>query len=168
LHYWKVARRSPPTTSSTYLIDPWRRLAYWNKPANKDDAGFEVVYNQAMSRTSPWEAKRIVLRGRTTEVIHLVPDASWDLCYVDADHTLRRITIDLIRVWSKVRPAGFLGGDDFCTSIWQHRERFEPTLVYPFAVHFAEAMDAPIIALPHNQFLIQKVDGFAFVDELDP
>ena len=63
---------------------------------------------------------------------------------------------------------GFLGGDDFCTSIWQHRERFEPTLVYPFAVHFAEAMDAPIIALPHNQFLIQKVDGFAFVDELDP
>ena len=108
MHYWKVARRSPPTTSSTYLIDPWRRLAYWNKPANKDDAGFEVVYNQAMSRTSPWEAKRIVLRGRTTEVIHLVPDASWDLCYVDADHTLRRITIDLIRVWSKVRPAGCL------------------------------------------------------------
>ena len=68
-----------PEITSYTLVDPWRHLDDWNKPANKDDAGFEVVYDQAMSRTSPWESKRIVLRGRTTEVIHLVPDESLDL-----------------------------------------------------------------------------------------
>ena len=147
-----------------FLIDPWRHLADWNKPANKDDDLFEVFYNETLARTSPWESKRIVLRGRTTEMIHSIPDDSLDFAYVDADHTLRGITIDLIRVWAKVRPGGFIGGDDFCPSIWQHVETFEPTLVYPFAVYFAEAMGAPIIALPHNQFLIQKVAGFTFED----
>jgi hypothetical protein len=107
----------------------------------------------------------VILRGRTTEVVHAIPDGSLDLAYVDADHTLRGISIDLIRIWPKVRAGGFVGGDDFCPSMWQHHDRFEPTLVYPFAVYFAEAVDAPIIALPHDQYLIQKVDeGFAFSD----
>jgi hypothetical protein len=156
---------SCPEIATYYLIDPWKHLADWNKPANKDSGAFEAFYD-TMSCTAPWESVRIVLRGRTTEVIQSVPDGSLDLAYVDADHTLRGITIDLLRVWAKVRPEGFIGGDDFCPSVWQHHETFEPTLVYPFAVYFAEAMDAPIYALPHDQFLIQKVEtGFAFVDK---
>ena len=44
--------------------------------------------------------------------------------------------------------------------------RFEPTLVFPFAVYFAEAMAARIFALRFDQFLIEKRAGgtFAFVD----
>jgi len=154
-----------PDISTYYLIDPWKHLDDWKKPANKDDETFENVYNEAMTRTQPWESKRVILRGRTTEVVHAIPDGSLDLAYVDADHTLRGISIDLIRIWPKVRAGGFIGGDDFCPSIWQHHDRFEPTLVYPFAVYFAEAVDAPIVALPHNQYLIQKVEeGFTFSD----
>lgn len=156
---------SCPGIVTYYMIDPWRHLSDWNKPANKDSDSFEAIYAEALDHTSPWESKRIVLRGRTTEVVASIPDGSLDLAYIDADHTLRGICIDLMRLWSKVRPGGFMGGDDFSRSIWQHAETFEPTLVFPFAVYFAEAMNAPIVALPHNQFLIQRVStGFQFSD----
>lgn len=133
-----------------------RRLAEWNKPANVDDDVFESLYREAMERTEAHAAKRAVLRGTTSETIHRIDDASLDFAYVDGDHTLRGVTIDLINVWPKIRGGGWIGGDDFCRPIWQHGERYEPTLVFPFAVHFAEAVGAPIYALPHNQFLIEK------------
>ncbi len=154
-----------PGIATYYLIDPWRYLEDWNKPANKDDTTFDEYFEEAVERTAPWESKRVILRGRTTEVIDSIPDGSLDFAYVDGDHTLRGITIDLIRAWPKVRPGGLLGGDDFTPTIWQHEKNFEPTLVFPYAVYFAEAMGAPIAALPNNQFLIHKVDeGFAFHD----
>ena len=89
-----------------------------------------------------------------------------DFAYIDADHTLKGIAIDLIRVYPKVRAGGFLGGDDFTRSVWEHNTRFEPTLVFPFAVYFAEAVDATIYALPYSQFCLQKTSAsqFAFVD----
>jgi len=148
-----------PDITRYYMIDPWRHLDDWNKPANKDDTTFEEFYAETMRRTETHAAKRVVLRGRTTEVVDEIPDGSLDLAYVDGDHTLRGITIDLIRMWPKVRPGGFFTGDDFTPSIWQHKTDFEPTLVFPWSVYFAEAVGAPIYALPHNQFLIHKIDA---------
>jgi hypothetical protein len=154
-----------PGITTYYLIDPWRHLENWNKPANKDDGTFDEYFDEVITRTAPWDDKRVILRGRTTEVIDSIPDGSLDLAYVDGDHTLHGISIDLIRTWQKLRPGGLLGGDDFSHTIWQHHRSFEPTLVFPFAVYFAEAVGAPIAALPNNQFLIHKVDaGFAFHD----
>jgi hypothetical protein len=65
-----------------------------------------------------------------------------------------------------VKPDGFIGGDDFTPSLWQHKTSFEPSLVFPFAVYFAEAVDATIYALPYSQFCLQKnaQRGFSFVD----
>ena len=78
------------------------------------------------------------------------------MAYIDGDHTLRGIAIDLIRTYPKVRPGGILGGDDYTPTIWQHADNFEPTLVCPFAAYFAESQGAPIIILPHSQFAIIK------------
>jgi hypothetical protein len=155
-----------PAIARYYLIDPWRHLDDWNKPANKSDDVFEGFYREAMERTSEHEAKRVVLRGTTTEVIDQIPDGSLDFAYVDGDHTLRGITIDLISVFPKVREGGWIGGDDFSPSIWQHSAEFEPTLVFPLAVHFAEAVGARIYGLPFKQFLIEKAPGgtHEFVD----
>ena len=65
-----------------------------------------------------------------------------------------------------MRPGGYIGGDDFTPTIWQHNTSFEPTLVFPFAVYFAEAMGATIFALPNSQFCMQKTgrEQFSFVD----
>jgi hypothetical protein len=88
-----------------------------------------------------------------------------DFAYVDGDHTLRGITIDLVKVFPKIRVGGWVGGDDFSPSIWQHPEAYEPTLVCPFAVYFAEAVGSRIYALPHKQFLMEKTGaGYELVD----
>lgn len=154
-----------PAITDYYLIDPWRNLPEWNKPANVHDDRFERFYNEAMDRTAFAAGKRHVLRGKTTEVIDSIGDESLDFTYIDGDHTLKGITIDLVNCWPKVKAGGFIGGDDFSPTIWQHDQRYEPTLVFPFAIYFAEAVGAPIYGLGDNQFLIEKSSkGFSFQD----
>ena len=161
----EVLRRCPGLTAY-YMVDPWRRLSDWNKPANHDDAVLDQFFRETKAKTDFAAAKRVILRGKTTEMIEQISDSELDFAYIDADHTLKGIAIDLIRVYPKVRAGGFLGGDDFTRSVWEHDTIFEPTLVFPFAVYFAEAVGATIYALPHSQFCLQKGDGgqFAFVD----
>lgn len=148
-----------------YMIDPWRNLEDWNKPANTDNDEFEIFYNDAIDKTNFASEKRIVLRGKTTEVINKIEDKTLDFIYIDGDHTLKGITIDLITSWNKVKEDGFIAGDDFCPSIWQHSNDFEPTLIFPFVIYFAEAMNVKIYALPFNQFVIsKKVKGYEFIN----
>lgn len=158
--------RRCPAIEKYYMLDPWRHLDDWNKPANTDDDTFEQILAEARSRTDFAREKRVILRGKTTEVVDEMPAGELDFAYIDGDHTLRGVAIDLIRLFPKVRPGGWIGGDDFCSTIWQRSTAYEPTLVFPFAVYFAEAVDARIYGLPHSQFLLEKDDAqpFAFVD----
>lgn len=148
-----------PALRRYYMVDSWRHLDDWDKPWNVDDDSFERYYEETLQRTAAHAKKRVVLRGTTKEVIGKVRDRSLDFAYIDGDHTLRGITIDLARVYPKVRWGGWIGGDDLSPSIFQHSDDFEPTLVFPYALYFAEAMGANIYALPHQQFLIHKTRG---------
>ena len=142
-----------------YMIDPWRRFPDWNKPFNIADEAFDVIYHEAMEATNFARDKIKVLRDRTVDAVAKIPDQSLDFVYVDSDHSLRGIAIDLVSIWPKVKPGGHVGGDDFTHNIWEHSAEYEPTLVFPFAVYFAEAVHAPIYALPYQQFLIEKPSG---------
>lgn len=149
-----------------YMIDPWAMLTDWNKPFNVESQIFNEVYAEAMSKTAFASDRIVVLRGRTKEVIADIPDESLDFAYIDGDHTLRGITIDLIKLLPKIKNDGFIAGDDFIANPWQHGINYEPTLVCPFSIYFAEAMDLPFLALPFNQFLIHKNinSSFSFKD----
>jgi methyltransferase family protein len=154
---------SCPSIKTYYMVDPWRQLEDWNKPVNS--RRHDDIYRQAMQHTEAHADRRQVLRGRTSEVVDQIGNGELDLAYVDGDHTLRGISIDLIQVWPKVRDGGFIGGDDFSGSLWQHAEDYEPSFVFPWAVYFAEAMRSPIWALPFRQFVIHKQPtGFRYVD----
>jgi len=149
-----------------YMIDPWAELPDWNKPANSKSKAFEDVFQEAMAATDFARDKRRVLRGTTKDMIDQIPDQSLDFAYVDGDHTLRGMTIDLIRVLPKMKPGGIIGGDDFSPRPWHHGPAYEPTFVFPFSIYFAEAHNLPIYALPFNQCLIHNNpgDGFSFTD----
>ncbi|MBL1435353.1 MAG: class I SAM-dependent methyltransferase [Rhodobacteraceae bacterium] len=138
------------------MIDPWRQLPEWNKPANQDDTFFEDVYAEAMACTDFAKDKRSVIRCTTKEAAPQIAPESLDMVYIDGDHTLRGITIDLMLMYEKLRPGGLLGGDDFVKDVWQHGPDFDPTFVCPYAIYFAEAMNVPIVILPFMQFLILK------------
>jgi len=158
--------RSCEGVSRYYMVDPWRHLPDWNKPANQQDSTFEKFFELTKAKTDFAADRRVILRGKTTEVVDQIKDGELDFAYIDGDHTLRGITIDLMRVYAKVRVGGFVGGDDFSRTIWAHKTSFEPTLVFPFAVYFAEAVGATIYALPHIQFCLHKteISQFKFVD----
>lgn len=145
-----------------FLIDPWQHLDNWNKPWNVADDTFDEIYLEALANTRKYSEKTIVLRGTVADVISQIPDNSLDFVYIDGDHTLRGITIDLLKIYPKIKTNGFIAGDDFLNTPWQHDVQFEPTLVCPFAVYFSEAHDLPIAALPFNQFLIHKDEGSGF------
>ena len=148
-----------------YMIDPWKNLSDWNKPANHDNKIYESFYKEMLNKTEFAKEKRKILRGKTTEVINKIKNESIDFVYIDGDHTLKGISIDLINIWDKIKPGGFIAGDDFSPTIWQHSLNFEPTLVFPFALYFAEAKGVNIVGLPFNQFLIYKDPiGFNFLD----
>lgn len=147
------------------MIDPWKKLPDWNKPANKDDKIFEEYYKETLRNTDFAKEKRRILRGKTHEVKDQIENDFLDFAYIDGDHTLRGISIDLINMWPKVKKSGFIMGDDFTPSIWQHNLKYEPTMVFPFAIYFAEAMNVKVYGLPFNQFLIVKQQtGFQFID----
>jgi hypothetical protein len=154
-----------PSIQEYLMVDPWATLPDWNKPFNVSAEAFTEVYEEAMMQTEFASQKRVVLKGKTKDVIDEIEDESLDFVYIDGDHTLRGITMDLILILPKVRPGGLIAGDDFSLTPWQHSKKYEPTLVCPFAVYFAEAVNLPIHALRHKQFLIQKTcDGFSFND----
>ncbi|MEC9345962.1 MAG: class I SAM-dependent methyltransferase [Pseudomonadota bacterium] len=160
--------RDCPGIERYVMVDPWRNLDRWNKPYNVADPVFDTVMAEAMKVTGFAADRREVLRGTTREVIDRVPDGSLDLVYVDGDHTLRGITVDMVAWWPKVRPGGILGGDDLAANVWHHGLRFEPSFVFPFVINFAEAVGGRVTALGHNQFTIEKsADGsdiFSFTD----
>src|SRR5579864_527242 len=103
-----------------YMVDPWRHLDDWNKPSNRNDDVFERFFQETKAKTDFAESRRVILRGKTTDVIDRIPNGELDFAYVDGDHTLRGIAIDLIRVYPKVKVGGFVGGDDFSPTMWQH------------------------------------------------
>lgn len=148
------------------MIDPWTHLPNWNKPFNVESSVFDEIYIEALNRISMYAHKVLILRGTTKEKALYIKDDSLDFVYIDGDHTLRGITIDLQRILPKVKIGGIIGGDDFVESVWQHDERYEPTMICPYVVYFAEANGFPVAALPFNQFAIQKTseDSFGFLD----
>ena len=147
------------------MIDPWRPLSHWNKPANVSASRFADVHRHAIDSTAFAASKIVVLRGTTSDVAAQIPDELLDLAYIDGDHTLRGITIDLLTMLRKVRPGGLIVGDDYFEDPWHHGVAYEPTLVCPFAMYFAEAMNMPFVALPFRQFLIlNEPIGFSFTN----
>ena len=148
------------------MIDPWRHLKDWHKPANGPDEHLAGIFEQAMQNTAFAKDKITVLRDETKNAAPEIPDHSLDLAYIDGDHTLRGITIDLNSMWDKIKPGGLIGGDDFTKSVWQHGALYDPTFVCPYAIYFSEAKNVPIVALPRAQFLILKDSsmGFELID----
>jgi hypothetical protein len=146
--------RSCPSIDTYYMVDPWAHLHDWNKPFNISSEEFNEVYSEAMGHTAFAADRRQVLRGKTLDVIDKISNQSLDFAYIDGDHTLKGIVTDLIAILPKMKPGAVIGGDDLFRSPWVHGPYYEPTLVFPFAVHFALAIRATIYALPFVQFLI--------------
>ena len=130
------------------LVDPWRNLDDWEKPANHENNTFQNMYISVENIAKSQEFECALLRGTTIEVVDQVEDLSQDFIYVDGDHSLRGILIVLMCWFPKVKYGGVLAGDDAALNIYQHSPKYGPTLVWPAVIYFAEAVGAELYFYP--------------------
>lgn len=146
-----------PSIEKYYLIDPWRSFTdAWNDPLRGPQEEMDENFRITREKLEAHAHRIEILRGTTLEVIDQIPDESLDFIYVDGDHTLRGITIDMVKAWPKLKPGGTLGGDDYGDNQYHNGREYDPTEVKPFVDYFAEAVGAVAEPARHRQFIMHK------------
>lgn len=157
----EMLRRLPG--SDAVLVDPWAQLPEWDRPMNTGDRG--AAYAAAVDNLEPYLERVRVLRMTSVEAARRLRDSSLDAAYIDGDHTLRGILMDLVSWWPIVKPGGVLCGDDATPQAAS--KGFEPMLVWPTVRYFAEAVDCPLLLPGANQWVIVKDRSGFSVDDAE-
>ena len=80
----------------------------------------DAIYEQVLTRFEDErrEGRVVVHRETSIEAAPAVPDRSLDWVYVDGDHTYDAVRHDLEAWAPKLKPGGFLTGDDYGSFGW--------------------------------------------------
>jgi len=91
-----------------YMVDAWLpQRRPWNQQKMLG------IMKDAYENTVSFHRRRIILVGKSTQVVHLIPDGVLDFVYIDADHSKQSVLEDLDHWYPKVRSGGFVGGHDY-------------------------------------------------------
>jgi len=101
-----------------HLIDPWLSAAddehagaLFDRPQNELDAIAGRV--RARFATEIAAGRVVIHRATSAATAAALADASLDWVYVDGDHAYDAVRADLVTYAAKVRPGGFVAGDDY-------------------------------------------------------
>jgi hypothetical protein len=107
--------------SKLYLVDPWlwdlptsipKECYIANRRVAKNQADMDSIYEAVVARFKDHE-EVIILRQPSVEAANNFPDDMFDWVYIDGAHDYDNVLADL-RSWSKkVKPGGFMCGDDY-------------------------------------------------------
>lgn len=90
-------------------IDAWTtKPGYREHVSQVSLDGFE---RSARERLAPYQAT--VVKGFSVDVAQLIPDASLDFAYIDADHSDAEVKADIAAWLPKVRRGGCMAGHDW-------------------------------------------------------
>lgn len=73
----------------------------------------DVLYARTKKLLSKWGTRSQLLRESSHNASKQFPDGSLDFVFIDAGHTYESVKLDLESWYEKVRPGGFLVGDDY-------------------------------------------------------
>lgn len=65
-----------------------------------------------------------VLKGRSAEILASFPDNTFDMIYIDGDHSYQGCLQDLRVAFSKVKPDGWILGHDYEMNMMKARTRY--------------------------------------------
>jgi hypothetical protein len=108
-----------------HLVDPWAfqpqygDSLYGGKVA-KSQADMDEVFESVVARFASeiTSGRVIVHRERSLAAAEMFEAETFDLVYIDGDHTHSAVRADLV-TWSPlVKPSGVLAGDDYCEGRW--------------------------------------------------
>lgn len=99
-----------------WLVDLWAQQKNYFDIANKHDAHHQQNMRETFRRMEAFPFRTQTLIGMSHEVASQVPDASLDFIYVDGNHCLDAVRLDLASWVPKVRSGGIVSGHDYLTS----------------------------------------------------
>jgi SAM-dependent methyltransferase len=96
-----------------YAVDTWLGSAGESAHKTDPDVQESTLYEAFLENVEPVRDWVKPLRELSTEAATHFGDGSVDFVFVDAGHTYRDVTNDLVAWWPKVRPGGVIAADDW-------------------------------------------------------
>jgi hypothetical protein len=115
-----ILRASRP--KQLYLVDSWEHRseekyegASYGGHALAGQRGMDAMYEGVVARFRAEIDSGVIAikRARSLEAAASFADESLDWVYIDADHSYEGVKRDLDAYYSKVKPGGFIAGDDY-------------------------------------------------------
>ena len=99
------------------LIDPWEGVG---QSGDHDGNNVKQVYLPSaylniLNQTKPMP-NVMTCRGKSGELLPMFKDGTFDMVYLDGDHSYEGVKIDLPLAWAKLKKGGWLMGHDYETN----------------------------------------------------
>jgi spermidine synthase len=101
--------------SELYLVDIWEgRWGSGDKDGNNyvEIGDMEAVYLNLFNQTKD-KTNIHVIRAKAVSFLQSCEDNSFDVIYVDGDHTEEAVYNDMVNSFAKIKPGGLLMGHDY-------------------------------------------------------
>lgn len=141
-----------------FLIDPWvwdqgeinKHFYIANKKKVRSQSDMDYIYNSVVAKFSS-QSGVIIHRIYSSGISVLFEDSYLDWAYIDGNHRVDNVKQDLILCFSKVKPSGFITGDDWD---WkegdcEHIKEAVQWFVKNYPVEYA-------MPIKNNQFVLRK------------
>jgi hypothetical protein len=107
-----------------YLIDPYKYVpayanAWYGNHAMSQET-MDEIYDSVVLRFADElkTGKMEIIRNSSKPALQDFADGSFDWIYIDGNHTYEFVREDLLNSWMKVKPGGFITGDDYHLEGW--------------------------------------------------
>lgn len=95
-----------------YSIDSWRHLEQAGD-GDQPDVWHLINLMTAAYRLTEYGNRSIMIRGKSEEVAHLIPNNSIGLLYIDGDHSYEGVINDITNYFLKVVCGGIIAFHDY-------------------------------------------------------
>lgn len=96
-------------------VDPWKHYAdgYGNDSANFEQDKQDRIYAEACVRLEQFDERSVVLRMESQTAARLFAPGTFDVVYLDANHSYESVRDDIAAWWPLIKPGGVLAGHDY-------------------------------------------------------
>jgi len=161
VHTGDFSKRILQTTSprELHLIDPWRhetsdayRRALYGGEARGGQAEMDERYRSVCTRfQSDIRSGRVrIHRGDSNAVLAEFPEDYFDWAYIDGNHRYEFVTADLALCVEKVKPGGYIAGDDYTDRGWWQQD------IVRAVDEFVATTPVRVILKRNRQYLLQR------------